>query len=111
MLSVGTRWGKLPIVTDTESYLNLMLVVPASLEPGSSFEAANRNGFLRIGGMDVGYESRSLDGSIRVTESTSEAVVLDLDIWARSPVTDLSGRGEQHIAGRVRAGRVPKADR
>lgn len=102
VLWLFTEWGKLPIITDTQTYAELMLV-PAFLDAGTSFSAADRRGVFRMGGMEVSYESRELEGTIRVIESTPKATVLDIDIWARTPVIDLRSRGEKHIVGRVRA--------
>lgn len=102
VLLLTTSWGEVPFVTDTGSYLDLALTLPSELPPGTSFAADSRKGYLRIGGMDVSYESRQLEGTIRVVEVTPDAAVLDLDIWARSPIID-DGRGEQHVVGRVRA--------
>jgi hypothetical protein len=102
VLLIGTKWGKLPIIMDTEAYAEVMLV-PPDLETGSSFSVADRKGVFREGGMEVTYESHDLQGTIRVVEATPEAAVLDVDLWARSPIVDVRKRGDRDLTGRVRA--------
>ncbi|MES2638728.1 MAG: hypothetical protein V4850_04580 [Myxococcota bacterium] len=101
VLVLTADWGKLPIITDTQEYLNVVIALPRELDAGTSFSAANRSGFLRMGGMSVGYESREIEGTIHVVEVTAEGVVFDLDLVARSPVIDRHARGEKRVKGRV----------
>jgi hypothetical protein len=101
VLVLTADWGKLPIITDTQQYLNVVIALPRELDAGTTFSAANRSGFLRMGGMSVGYESREIEGTLHVVEVTREGVVFDLDLVARSPVIDRDARGEKRVKGRV----------
>lgn len=103
VLRLETRWGKLPIITDTEQFGNFGITLPSDMRAGESLSAENRRGYLRIGGQVVVYDSREIVGTIQVVEVTQDSAVLDLNIVARAPVVDLNGVGERPVQGRVRA--------
>jgi hypothetical protein len=107
VLRVSARWHESHLETEHISG-ELLVELPGELRAGSTlrFSGGAPLGSYRERGQGIVFHSQMLEGTIQVRQALPGAVVLSIDLQAKSPSTDDLPNGPPPLVGTVRAVRA-----
>jgi len=105
LLTIAVDWG-LPALTKTAG-AHALIPLPSDVQPGMTVTVDGELAYYSEMDEGVVFRSRTLTGTVQVTDLASDHLELWLDVRAVDPLVDVRGQSEVRLVGRVRADRQP----